>query len=92
MISQRLYLIKTAEWLINKGKLKKSDCPLGTKGSSYIINYEAKHKNGNDFRAPHPLSNGLFLEKHGSSQACKSNARRLLKKFGYAEDMLVIKE
>jgi len=81
-------LINTAEWLIRKGKLKKSDCPVAIGHKRHLINTESKHRYGDSCRAPKRLSNGTYIETHNSTAGCINNARRLLEKFGYREDML----
>lgn len=83
-------LINTAEWLIKKGKLKRSDCPVPSGHKRHLVNMEPKHRYGDDFRAPRRLSNGLWLETHYNTAACISNARRLLDKFGYRRNMLQV--
>ena len=83
-------LIKTAEWLIGQGKLRASDCPISTGGRRNIVNTEAKHTDGGDFRAPRRLSNGLWIDINHSTAGCIGYARRLLKRFGYSEDMLEV--
>ena len=83
-------LINTAEWLINKGKLKKSDCPVPTGHKRHLINIEPKHRYGDNFRAPKKLSNGLYIEVNYSTAGCINTARRLLEKFGYQADTLKV--
>jgi hypothetical protein len=83
-------LTNTAEWLIRKGKLKKSDCPVPMGRKRHLINIEPKHRYGDSFRAPKRLSNGLFVEAHLNTAGCINNARRLLEKFGYREDMFEV--
>ncbi len=85
-------LVNTANWLIKNGKLKPSDCPVGTGGSKRnLINKEPKHKYGNNFRAPKKLSNGLWIETHYSTASCINYAKRLLEKFRVSPDILIIK-
>lgn len=84
-------LVNTANWLIKNGKLKPSDCPVGIgRGKRNLINREPKHKYGDDFRAPKKLSNGLFIEVHGSTASLINYAKRLLEKFGVSSDILTI--
>jgi len=83
-------LTKTAEWLIRQGKLRAADCPISTAGRRNIVNTEAKHRDGGDFRAPRRLSNGLWIDVNHSTAGCIAYARRLLKRFGYSEDMLEV--
>ncbi len=81
-------LIRTAEWLIQKGGLHKNLCPLATSKKRYLVNTIPKHQNGNDFFAPKKLSNGLFIETHCSAVAALSNSKKLLKFCGYEAEML----
>jgi len=84
-------LIKTAEWLIRKDKLKKSDCPIAVAGhKTNLINVEPKHKYGDSFRAPKKLSNGLWIDTNYSTAGCINTARRLLEKFGYSGNTLEV--
>ncbi|QJA06608.1 hypothetical protein FVE67_07275 [Thermosulfurimonas marina] len=83
-------LTNTAEWLIRKGKLKRSDCPIPIGRKRHLINTEPKHRYGDSFRAPKRLSNGLYIEVHYSTAGCINNARRLLEKFGFKGDMLEV--
>ncbi len=83
-------LVNTANWLIENGKLKPSDCPVEIgRGIRYLINKEMKHKDGTAFYSPKKLLNGLWIEKHASTAARIDLAKRLLKKFGFP-DILII--
>jgi hypothetical protein len=76
-------LVNTANWLIENGKIKPSDCPIKVvRGKSYLINTQPKHEDGRDFRASKKLSNGLWIEVNYSAADCIKHAKRLLKKFG----------
>lgn len=81
-------LVNIAEWLIRKGKLKPSDCPVPAGYKRNLVNKEPKHKYGDEFRAPRKLSNGLWIEAHYSTASCIRNARRLLERFGYSGQIL----
>ncbi len=81
-------LINTANWLIKKGKLKSTDCPVGMGHKRNLVNREPKHKYGDSFTAPKKLSNGLWIETHYSTAHCINNARRLLERFGYQGALL----
>lgn len=83
-------LTNTAEWLIRKGKLKISDCPIPIGRKRHLINTEPKHRYGDSFRAPKRLSNGLYIEVHYSTAGCINNARRLLERFGFRSDRLEV--
>ncbi|MEM2876363.1 MAG: hypothetical protein QXL67_05380 [Candidatus Bathyarchaeia archaeon] len=83
-------LTNAAEWLIRKGKLKKSDCPIPIGRKRHLIHIEPKHGCRDDFRAPKKLSNNLYIETHWSTVGCINNARRLLGRFGYRGDTLQV--
>ncbi len=80
-------LVKTAEWLISKGKLRKTDCPIPTGPKRYLVNTERIHKDGSKFRAPKRLSNGLFIETHCNTEDAIAYAKRLVRHFGFREDV-----
>ena len=83
-------LTNTANWLIRKGKLKPSDCPVGIGHKRNLVNTQPKHKYGDDFRAPKRLPNGLWIETHYSTASCINCAKRLLERFGFSPDSLAI--
>jgi hypothetical protein len=83
-------LTNTANWLIKKGKLKPSDCPVGLGHKRNLVNTQPKHKYGDDFRAPKKLPNGLWIETHYSTAGCINCAKRLLERFGFSPDSLAI--
>ena len=84
-------LIQTAEWLVARGKLRSQNCPIPFgRGGRYLVHIQAQHHNGNRFFSPKTLSNGLFLEAHGSTSGMIKCAFDLLKHCGYTppEDTL----
>ncbi len=84
-------LVNTANWLIDQGKLRPSDCPVGIGGGKrYLVNREPKHRTGDGFRAPKKLSNGLYIEVHASTAASINYAQRLLEKFFVPGSSLVL--
>ena len=78
-------LINTANWLIDKGYLKSSDCPvdIGIQAKIIII-----AKSPNTLKEPRKLKNGLYIEYQYSRRAPEF-AQRLLKKY-YVPAMLQI--
>ena len=84
-------LVNTANWLIENGMLKKSDCPIlaGTSRRTirYLVNVEPMHKekgkgkSGRNFRSQKTLSNGLFIETSYNKEEYIKKARMLLKKY-----------
>ena len=80
-------LVNTANWLIDKGDLKPSDCPIKkVQGKSDLIN-----KTDNGLETPRPLKNGLYIDTHGIiKKTVIPYAKRLLKKYGYDPEILQI--
>lgn len=83
-------LINTVNWLIEKGKLKKSDCPIVGGPKRNLVNVEPKHKYSDSFRAAKRLSNGLWIETSYSTASCINYARRLLERYGYERNVLEV--
>ena len=83
-------LVNTAEWLIKQGKLSVGECPIPLGRTRNLVSTEPKHRDGQDFRAPKRLSTGLWVEANLSGRDCIKHVRRLLKTFGYSEDMLEV--
>ena len=79
-------LINTANWLIDKGDLKSSDCPVDIGIQAKIIVID---KNLNTLKEPRELKNGLYIEYQYSRRAPEF-AQRLLKKYCYDPTMLQI--
>ena len=84
-------LVNTGNWLIQKGKLKKSDCPISAGYKRNLIHTEAKHKYGDNFVCPKQLSNGLWMETKYSNAGCINTARRLLERYGFKGDTFEVK-
>ena len=84
-------LVNTANWLIDKGYLKPSDCPvkLTSQAKNYFINRTPERAPDLKFWHPKKLKNGLFIEADRSDIAIE-NAQKLLKKYGYDPEMLKI--
>lgn len=57
------FVVNTANWFIKQGKLKPTDCPVvlgeDRKEGPTIINTEPKRIDGNKFKRPRELANGL---------------------------------
>ena len=73
-------LVNTANWLIDKGDLKPSDCPIKKiQGKSDLIN-----QTGNGLETPRPLKKGLFIDTHGQiKKTVIPYAKKLLEDYGY---------
>ncbi|MHB1811852.1 MAG: hypothetical protein ACYCPR_05495 [Thermoplasmataceae archaeon] len=87
----REVLIQTAEWLIRNRKLRVDRVPIESGPIRYIVNSRPVHKSGTPFFDAYKLSNGLFLEVHGSHQAVENNALVLMRNFGFGEETIEIK-
>ncbi len=84
-------LLITAEWLINQGKLRKTDVPIKIGSKRYLVSERPVHPyNNNPFRGPKKLSNGLFIESAHSRVATIKQAKSLLRHFGYSPEILSI--
>jgi hypothetical protein len=83
-------LVNTGNWLIQKGKLKKSDCPIPAGYKRNLIHTEPKHKYGNPFLSPKQLSNGLWIETTYSTAGCIRTARQLLERFSLKGEILKV--
>ena len=85
-------LVHTANWLIDKGNLKLSDCPINvTRGSKQVlISRTPIHPSGKEFRAPRQLKRGLYIECHASLKSTINYSKRLLEKHGYDPKMLKV--
>ena len=88
----REILVNTANWLIDKGSLKLSDCPINVTrgGKQVLINDTPAHPSGSKFRAPRQLKNDLYIECHNSFNGYIEYSRRLLKKYGYDPELLKV--
>ncbi len=83
-------LINTANWLIDKGNLKSSDCPIKVAGSRkrVLIDQKPTHPSGREFFTEHRLKNDLYIECHASCKYAISHAKKLLEKYGYDPEKL----
>ena len=57
-------LAAVAEWLIGQGSLQPRHCPVKPPNAHFrfLVNDKPIHRNGNRFKRPMQLSNGLYLE------------------------------
>ncbi len=83
-------LTETAEWLIKRGKLTKSDCKVSSGSIRYITNDAPFHQNGKQFFMPRKLSNGVWVELHNSGRRSEALAKSLLTRYGYPEDTIQV--
>ncbi|WP_337873408.1 DUF262 domain-containing protein [Ignavibacterium sp.] len=77
-------LINTANWLIKKGKITASKCPVKLQdgGNSYLINTRPYHEDNRLFNGAKELMNNLFLEGNWSTVNCIKWSKELLIHFG----------
>lgn len=74
-------LIEAANWLIKKGRITASKCPikLQDSGSSYLINTRPIHEDGRKFQyGGAKLLNNLYIDKNWSQDICIKKAKELL--------------
>lgn len=74
-------LKNTANWLIKKGKISASNCPikLQNRGRNYLINTQPFHEDGRPFQyGGVKLNNNLWLDKNWSGDQCELKAMDLL--------------
>ncbi|MBC8487280.1 MAG: type I restriction enzyme HsdR N-terminal domain-containing protein [Bacteroidetes bacterium] len=83
-------LTKTAEWLINNGNLRETNCPIATGRKRNLVHTTPRHRDDEDFVAPKILSNGLYIETHFSTTGCIKNARKLLESCGHQGQLLKV--
>jgi len=88
---QKDVLIRTAEWLIEHGKLTPSDCPiLSATGRRCIVRSEPATVEGDSLRSARRLSNGIWIELQGDKRTLTARARMLLSRFGFDPNILVV--
>ena len=85
-------LVNTANWLIDKGNLKSSDCPIDvTRGNKRVlINRKPVHPSGQEFFTPKKLKSGLYIECHASRRSAIEYSKRLLTEYEYDPEMLKV--
>jgi len=83
-------LTTTAEWLITKGSLQETNCPIPTGRKRNLVHTTPIHRANEDFVAPKILSNGLYIETHFSTTGCIRNAQRLLESCGHKGQLLKV--
>ena len=86
-------LVKTANWLIDKGHLNRSECPIkiSDRAERCIINSTPIHPTGMQFERQHKLKNGLYIERKWNRKHAIQHSKTLLKKYGYDPAILQTK-
>lgn len=82
-------LIKTAEWLIDQGRISK-DTKVLSGSSRYILNDTSRHPDGTSFFNKVTLKNGMFLEVNNAHDIQVKYARKLLEDLGYNPKLLEV--
>ena len=78
-------LRETAEYLIRVGYLNELRCPIaaGEFSNKYLVHVEPTHKNGQNFKKPQRLSNGLWLDPlQGGGDRIARSSILLVQKLG----------
>ena len=87
-------VVHTANWLIDKGHLKHTDCPLkiSHRAKRSLIDSTPTHQTiGKKFTLEVKLKNGLYIETHMNAKQTIDYSKRLLEKYGYDPEILQIK-
>jgi hypothetical protein len=87
----RSLLVETAEWLIRRGYLTQSTCPIKMGAKRYGVHTEAIHSDGTPFAAGASLSNGLFVETSLNAPATVRYSCSLLKTLGQDPSTVLLK-
>ena len=86
-------LTKTAEWLFQRGLLRREDCPISASSSSrstkYLVHTEPRHKDGTSFKRGHSTSDGLWINTRYNKEDTIRHATRLLRRFAPETDIRV---
>jgi len=77
-------LLRTAEFLIERGLIRREHCPItvGSRNNRYVIHSEPVNSRGTSFHGAKELSNGLYLESNLSRKDTVHVCELLLVKFG----------
>ncbi len=73
-------LAEVAEWLVRMGSLTPRACPA-PRGRGTIVNSEPRTEAGRKFYQPFTLSNGVFLDRHGTRRTILARIGVLLEHF-----------
>ena len=85
-------MVHTANWLIDKGNLKLSDCPIKVtrSGKRVLIDRTPVQPSGREFYNPKQLKRGLYLECYTPLKETIDDSKKLLEKYGYDPEMLKV--
>ena len=79
-------LVGVTDYLIDRGRITKSDCPLVSGPKNAILNTREYHQTGAKMRFSKRLKLGLYLNTNLNPQAVVSNARKIIKHAGLGLD------
>ena len=79
-------LVGVTDYLIDRGHITKSDCPLVSGPKSAILNTREYHQTGAKMKSSRRTKSGLYLNANLNSQAVVSNARKIIKHAGLDPD------
>jgi predicted type IV restriction endonuclease len=84
-------LTYSANWLIKKGKLKASNCPINVAGGKkYLVNRKPVHEDGSPFRGAKPLDNGLWIDTAFNLPTKIKYSKELFEQLGISPDTIKI--
>lgn len=83
--------VEVTEWLIRRGMVTAEGCPITLNGRRYIIHDTPVQANGDPFRSPRKLSNGLYLYTHESSTGLVRLSKDLLRKFNQDPAQFIVR-
>ena len=78
-------LVEVAKWLIEKGMLEASNCPVSLRHGDILLNTEPRRRNGKLFLHKRDVG-GLFLNMNGASTRSIQYAVRLIEAAGQNPD------
>jgi len=83
-------LIIVSEYLIEKGLLKKKDCPIQIGGQRirYMYNVIPEHPRGNNYLSHKKLSNEIYLNTHYSIEDAITWSKRILEHFELSSNLV----
>lgn len=87
-------LRQVAEWQVRVGNLRADRCPIWSSPNAkkrYIVSTNPVHDGGTNFRNPHELTNGCFLEVHGWNWALEGS-KMILDALGVSAESVQIKQ
>ncbi len=90
-------VVHVANWLVSQGRISAQDCPIVVTQFSVkdkrrcLVSTAPRHPDGEDFRSPEELSNGLFIETGHSRRGLERYSRRLLEWAGVDPNVMQVR-